>query len=120
MGDYLLLQNPKACPSCGFTGQFRRSGFCGSCGTRLFPHLEYDFKTFAKEVSQNFWAYCPVRGWLHRDHLIRECAKPTQRNIESKPIPAGYGTHTTPAEVASRGGRITKRRRQEMLRHVMD
>jgi hypothetical protein len=109
MSDYLLLRNPNSCPACGFTGRYPRNGVCASCGLRLFPSLNYNFQAFAAEVCENFWAFDKSRGWVHRDHLLIRGTRPQQRALNLKPLPEDYGKHTTPAQVASRGGRTVKK-----------
>ena len=61
----------------------------------------------------------PRRGWVNRDHLLLECAKPNRRAMPVKPISKNYGKTMTPGEVASSGGKITKEKREKLL-HVRD
>jgi hypothetical protein len=113
MNDYLLLIDPKRCPGCGFLGRYRRNGLCGNCGLQLFPSLNYDFPRFAAEVVCNFWAFDKDRGWVNRDHLLIHGAKPITRELNLPKLPKGYGTKTTPEQIARRGGKITKAQRKQ-------
>lgn len=115
--DYLRLRNPNQCPNCGYRGQHPRNGSCGSCGTRLFPTLIYDFERFSQECFCNFWAFDRGggRGWINRDHLLVKGAKPQTRELNLPKLPKNYGQHTTPNEVVKRGGKLKKKDREKLV-----
>ena len=113
--DFFRLLDPKRCPGCGFLGRYARNGMCLSCGVRLFPHTHNDFRAFEMaEGIRHWWAFDREHGWRHRDFFMVPDAKPLLRNPKINPLPKNYGRKTTPGEVAGRGGKISKRKRERL------
>ena len=62
-----------------------------------------------------FFAFHRQQGWKHADHYLIERAKPNPRRIEIKSPPKDYGMTTTPGDIASRGGKISKQMRKALV-----
>ena len=107
MSELLLLKDPCRCPACGQRRADPIRWKCISCGITLFSHTGYGFENFERETGCVYWwAFDKERGWMYRDHFIVKDAKPLPRDVALKPIPKDYGKHTTPGEVAARGGKL--------------
>jgi hypothetical protein len=116
MNDFLKLEDKTRCPSCGYKHRVPVNGSCSGCGVRLFPTTDPDFRRFTEETGiRHFFAFHNIDGWKHADHFLISDAKPLHRNPSINPIPKNYGRKTTPGEVAGRGGKISKRKRERLL-----
>lgn len=114
MTDFIFLRDPCRCPSCGKKGDHPKNGFCGNCNTRLFSTVGNFHQMEADGLLPHYWAFTKEDGWKHRDHFIVPGAKPQTRKLNLPEIPKNYGAHTTPGQIAKRGGRITKRMRSTL------
>ena len=112
MSDYLLLTDRTRCPSCQHRTAPSHTGRCRHCGVKLFLGINYDFGAFERDMGpQNFWAFDRLHGWRHRDFFRVLGATPQRRELNLPQLPKGYGEHTTPQQVARRGGKLKKKDR---------
>ena len=91
--------------------------FCPNekCCIRLFPHTNYMFNRYEDAGEIRHFYVWTNDGWKHRDHFMEKIARPLTREISLPKLPANYGKHTTPGEVAKRGGVIKKQDRSKLL-----
>jgi hypothetical protein len=68
----------------------------------------------ADGLSRNFWCYTEDDGWKFSDFFLVPNAKPQHRVLDLKPLPKDYGKHTTPQQVAQRGGKLSKQQREAL------
>ena len=84
MSDFLLLSNPKVCPSCR-ARRPAQDGNCRNCGMRLFVRPS-NFKAYESETgNREWWLFNTQLGWMHRSQIMMG-VNPLSRTVEINQI----------------------------------
>lgn len=114
MASYLILKDPKICPSCHCehrTKRIRHFRDCPVCGIPLFLRPIIFTKWEDDGGRRDYWMFSKTKGWVSRDYIMANDA-PAAQIRDQVIIPPPRNTVTTPEEVAKfRGGKVLKHRR---------